>query len=164
LDNTIVIITADHGCEWNDNNQDTWGYCTNFNNCQIQVPFAIIAPKLYNDNLVKKVHNITTHYDFTPTLMKNFLGIQNEITDYSIGADLLSSNTSTNCHLVIQTGGYRYFSTDFMVGCIKNNEILTFNNKKIYFLDKFNQWIFNKNINTDYLNQALEYMTRFIKK
>jgi hypothetical protein len=40
-DNTIVIITADHGQEFNENKLNFWGHNGNFTKYQTQVPLII---------------------------------------------------------------------------------------------------------------------------
>jgi membrane-anchored protein YejM (alkaline phosphatase superfamily) len=160
LTNTIVIITADHGLEWDDNDQGNYGYMSNFTNSQIQVPLAIIYPQHDYFNKPAKEDKLTTHYDIVPTLMQNFLGITNNITDYSIGVDLLSGN-NTNSFMCTQKCQYGFFP---IFSIIEKNNILRINpNGSCNLLNKFNQIIFDK-INNNYLNQALEQMTRFIKK
>lgn len=46
LDNTLVIITGDHGQEMNDNKLNFWGHNSNFTDAQVNVPFAIFGPVL----------------------------------------------------------------------------------------------------------------------
>jgi membrane-anchored protein YejM (alkaline phosphatase superfamily) len=159
LTNTIVIITADHGLEWNDNNQGNWGYRSNFTNCQTQVPLAIIYPQSDYFNSYSKVTKLTTHYDIVPTLMQNFLGVTNNIADYSIGVDLLSNNITSS---ILCTQACQYGSLIFSI-IDKNNILRISPNGSCNLLNKFNQIIFDK-INNNYLNQALEQMTRFFKK
>ncbi len=159
LTNTIVIITADHGLEWDDNDQGNYGYMSNFTNSQIQVPLAIIYPQHDYFNKPAKEDKLTTHYDIVPTLMQNFLGVTNNIADYSIGVDLLSNNITSS---ILCTQACQYGSLIFSI-IDKNNILRISPNGSCNLLNKFNQIIFDK-INNNYLNQALEQMTRFFKK
>ncbi len=43
LENTLVIITCDHGQEINDNKFNFWGHNSNFTDAQVNVPFATLA-------------------------------------------------------------------------------------------------------------------------
>jgi len=89
LDNTIIIITSDHGEELNDNNDNYWGHNSNFTDIQIKVPFIFISP--YNSMIDDKWildNPLTTHEDITPTLLKNFLGAENDVIDFSTGKNL----------------------------------------------------------------------------
>jgi membrane-anchored protein YejM (alkaline phosphatase superfamily) len=161
LENTIVIITADHGCEWDDNNQGQWGYATNFTDCQVQVPFAIIIPKQFQQQLATQQDNLTTHYDVVPTLMKNFLGVSNDIADYSIGNDLFNINKIQEWSLATSFGQY----ASRPIAIIEKDKTLRISPSGIHdLIDNFNCLLFNKTVNQQYLDQALEYMTRFIKK
>jgi membrane-anchored protein YejM (alkaline phosphatase superfamily) len=161
LANTIVIITADHGCEWDDNNQGQWGYLSNFTDCQIQVPFAIILPKQFQGQLLNQQNNLTTHYDVVPTLMYNFLGVYNDITDYSIGNDLLHIDKTQEWSLAISIGQYGSYST----AIIEKNKTLQISPGGMYnLIDNLNCLLFNETVTQQYLNKALECMTRFIKK
>lgn len=83
---SIVIITADHGEEFNDNGQNYWGHNGNFTEAQTRVPMVVHWPGEGSD------HNtgISSHYDVTATLLPRMLGCRNPVTDYSIGQDLFA--------------------------------------------------------------------------
>lgn len=84
LDNTIIVITGDHGQEFNDNKKGYWQHGGNFSKYQIQVPMLI-----FDSSKAKKEYtHLTLHYDITPTLMSSVLGVKNPIGDYSCGQDL----------------------------------------------------------------------------
>ena len=83
-DNTIVVITSDHGMEFNDTNSNSWGSGTNYSTYQMHIPLIIGWP----DKPAKQWDKLTTHYDLIPTLMKDALGVQNDVRDYSSGFDL----------------------------------------------------------------------------
>jgi membrane-anchored protein YejM (alkaline phosphatase superfamily) len=158
INNTLIIITADHGCEFNDNNQNYWGYGNNFTDCQLKVPFAIIGPKFNETNTINK---LTTHYDLVPTLLKNFLGVNNISNDYSIGIDLLSANNDRDWSLAGSTSSYfNIFSTivakDLSIQWLATGKYWLVNNK--------NKLLKSTVVNQKYLDKAFEMMTRFIKK
>jgi hypothetical protein len=159
LANTIVIITADHGNEFNDNQQGEWGYGSNFTNCQIKVPFAIILPEEYKNKLTLATDSLTSHYDIVPTLMKNFLGVNNPIADYSVGNDLLNNDITKDWMLAGAMGGY-----SLSAAIVRKDYALKFMPSQYNLIDNFNQLIFNQDINTAYIKQALEYMSRFMIK
>jgi uncharacterized protein len=91
LDNTLVLITADHGNEFNDNHQGYWGHASNFTRFQTQIPLIIHWPG--QKPLVVK--HMTSHYDVVPTLLRRIFGLQNPTTDYSIGQSLFNKKTPT---------------------------------------------------------------------
>ncbi len=87
LKNTVVIITSDHGSEFNDTHQDLWGHASGFTRYQTQVPMVIYWP----GSKPKKIHHLTSHYDIVPLLMQRVLGCLNPIKDYSVGEPILQA-------------------------------------------------------------------------
>lgn len=84
LDDTIVVITSDHGEEFNDNKGNFWGHNSNFTDAQIKIPLVIHWP----GRLQQEISHLTTAYDITPTLMQEVLKCINNVSDYSIGNSL----------------------------------------------------------------------------
>lgn len=84
LDDTIVVITSDHGEEFNDNKGNFWGHNGNFTDAQIKVPLVIHWP----DKRHQEIDYLTTAYDITATLMLDALNCLNDVGDYSIGGSL----------------------------------------------------------------------------
>ena len=84
LNNTIVVISSDHGDEFNDNKLNFWGHGGNFTDAQIKVPLVIHWPgkKLAN------VEYVTSHLDLVPTLLPEVLGCSNPTQDYSVGTSI----------------------------------------------------------------------------
>lgn len=85
LDNTIVIITGDHGTEFNDTKHSYWSHASAYNRSQIQVPMIIHWP----GKTAKQFAYRTTHMDLAPTLMKTVLGCQANPSAYSVGHSLM---------------------------------------------------------------------------
>lgn len=90
LENTIVIITGDHGQEFNENKKNYWGHGSNYSNWQLQIPFVLYYPGI---EAGKEFRHMTTHYDITPTLMSRFFGVKNPTTDYSMGYDMMDTRS-----------------------------------------------------------------------
>lgn len=84
LQNTIVIITADHGEEFNESHQGYWGHAIAYTPWQIHTPMVVYwpgqSPHVY--------HHFTSHYDIVPTLMTEALGCTNSVADYSVGVPI----------------------------------------------------------------------------
>lgn len=95
-DQTLVMITGDHAQEYNENHKNYWGHNSNFTQYQIGVPLIVHQPGI--DTTVVYRHR-TTHYDFVPTLMHDYLGVQNPLEDYTAGR-LLSDTTPRLWHFV----------------------------------------------------------------
>lgn len=100
LENTLVILTSDHGEEFNDNNLGYWGHTSNFMPAQTHVPFVVHWPHQSGSN---QVNYYTSHYDLVPTIASHFLGVMNKVADYSLGIDLDSSEKRE----VILIGSYK---------------------------------------------------------
>lgn len=83
-DNTVVVITGDHGEEFNDLKQNYWGHNGNFSDYQLRTPFVLHWP----GKTPQKIAHTTSHEDLVPTLMRHALGCRNDSTDYSTGRDL----------------------------------------------------------------------------
>lgn len=84
LENSVVIITGDHGQEFNDNGQNYWGHASNFTRFQTAVPMSIYAPGLKPGVL----HHRTTHFDVMPTVLRDYLGCDTPFAAYSVGRPL----------------------------------------------------------------------------
>jgi len=86
LRQTAVIITADHGEEFDDNTLGFHGHGSAFDSYQVKVPMILLMPGSSPGISGKR----TSHYDIVPTLMTRVLGCTNPASDYSSGNDLLS--------------------------------------------------------------------------
>lgn len=84
LDNTVVVVTSDHGEEFNDSKLNYWGYNGNFSDAQIKIPLVISWPGMP----AKQISHRTTAYDVGATLLKRVLDVQNPVEDFSVGQDL----------------------------------------------------------------------------
>jgi membrane-anchored protein YejM (alkaline phosphatase superfamily) len=90
LDNTVVLITSDHGQEFNDNKLNYWGHNSNFSPWQTRVPLVIRWP----GKQARHIRHQTSHFDITPTLMHDVLGCNNDAQDYSSGKHLIDGKPS----------------------------------------------------------------------
>lgn len=85
--NTIVIVTSDHGQEFNENQMNYWGHGSNFTAHQTQVPFLMYWP----GQDAQQYSHKTSHLDVVPTLMQDLLQCANPIADYASGVHLKQS-------------------------------------------------------------------------
>jgi membrane-anchored protein YejM (alkaline phosphatase superfamily) len=88
INNTILIVTGDHGQEFNENKKNYWGHNGNYTKYQINIPTFIKIP----NKEPKQFNHWTSHYDIAPFIMENVLGSTNDIFDYSIGKNMLDTN------------------------------------------------------------------------
>jgi len=123
LDKTVVVITASHGIEFNENG--TWGSGNAMNRRQLQVPLIIHWP----GTPAQSINKLTDHADVMTTLMQRLLHVTTSPADYSQGEDLFAAKrrhnwvtTSDDGTLIITTpdqtlelesnGDYRAIDTD----------------------------------------------------
>jgi membrane-anchored protein YejM (alkaline phosphatase superfamily) len=86
MKSTVVIITADHGEEYDDNKLGFTGHGSSFSDYQLRVPLIVFWPGKSAGIIDKR----TSHYDIVPTLMKDVFGCSNQESDYSSGSNLFS--------------------------------------------------------------------------
>lgn len=151
LDNTVVIITSDHGEEFDDNHIGNFGHASNFTHYQTQTPLLIHWP----EKTTATFKYTTSHYDIAPTLLTNVLGCKNPARDYSIGHALLDKHQSN--HLLIHS--YTSF------GIVEPERITTiFPTGNYQITDLNGRSIPNAQLHLNVLKQTLDDMSRFIKK
>lgn len=92
LSNTVVIITSDHGQEFNDLKQNYWGHNSNFSAFQTKVPLIIHWPQKQPEQIA----SVTSHEDIVPSLLSEGLNCKNNISDYSTGYSLFDPTSWPN--------------------------------------------------------------------
>lgn len=155
LENTVVMITGDHAQELNDNKLNYWGHNSNFTNPQVQVPFAIFGPKASNDTIQWPTNNLSSHQDVVPTFMKNYLGVESNLADYSAGEDLLGAPLDREWVISSSYGGYAVVTDDTILEVKLSGDY--------QLVDKTNRELKGQGINYKQLNEALEQVSRFSK-
>lgn len=151
FDNTVFIITGDHGQEMNDNKLNFWGHNSNFSDAQTKVPFIMITP---DGKAPLSKTMMTSHQDVAPTLLKNYLGVDSKSSDYSLGIDILNNDTQRQ---------WVFASSYNTYAIIDDKSILEVNSLGQYQqLDKTNRPSETIKINYKNLQQALSDMKYFI--
>lgn len=93
LENTWVIITGDHGEEFNENKAGFWGHGSNFTRWQTQTPLLVRAPNTYRRaqqaGAQAELH-LSTHQDIAPTILQEVLGCTTPAAAYSNGENLFN--------------------------------------------------------------------------
>jgi membrane-anchored protein YejM (alkaline phosphatase superfamily) len=87
LESSIVVITGDHGQEFNDTGRNYWGHGSNFTRYQIGVPLIVRKPGAPPG----VVRHRTSHFDVAPTLMRDALGCSTPLESYSVGRPLFEA-------------------------------------------------------------------------
>ncbi|MQX52733.1 DUF3413 domain-containing protein [Alcanivorax sediminis] len=108
LDNTVVVITGDHGEEFMENGR--WGHNSEFHHEQIHVPLVVAVP----GREPAVVTRPTSHLDVMPTLLP-LLGVINPATDYSIGTSLFAARRDQPYRLVASWDALAYVGSGYKV-------------------------------------------------
>lgn len=87
LENTIIVVTGDHGQEFNDTGRNYWGHGSNFSRYQTGVPLIMYAPGLAPGEVSYR----TTHFDVAPTLLADHLGCTGPLSAYTVGRSLFDA-------------------------------------------------------------------------
>jgi len=85
-ENTVVVITSDHGEEFNENGLGFRGHGSSYSRYQLRTPFLVRWPGRPPGTVERR----TSHHDVAPTLLTEVLGCTNPPSDYSSGKDLFS--------------------------------------------------------------------------
>lgn len=107
LDDTIVVVTGDHGEEFMENGR--WGHNSEFHNEQVHVPLVLALP----GHAPGVVERPTSHLDVVPTLLP-MLGVNNPASDYSVGRSLQAPK-SEPYRLVASWDALAYVGPDYKV-------------------------------------------------
>lgn len=83
-ENTVILISSDHGEEFNENGDGLQGHGSGYSRYQLGVPMLVAWPGMQPQVFSHR----TSHYDIAPTLMRRLLGCSNAFSDYSSGNDL----------------------------------------------------------------------------
>ena len=81
IENTLIIITGDHGEEFMERGR--WGHNSAFTDWQVRTPMIVSIP----NTSPRSIDQRTSHMDVCSTVLSR-LGVQNSVKDYSLGRDL----------------------------------------------------------------------------
>jgi len=83
-DNTVVLISSDHGAEFNENGDGVKGHGSGYSDYQLKVPMLLAWPGIEPQVVTRR----TSHYDVAATLVRRLFGCSNPYADYASGNDL----------------------------------------------------------------------------
>lgn len=125
LDKTIVILTSNHGTEFNETKTRSWGSNSNYSQYQLRVPMVIHWP----GKLAANYDHMTSHLDLSVTLMQDLSGVSTNAKHYSSGRNLFSESkrrwvlagdtrevaliTDKDTTVVDKFGNYRLYDNDY---------------------------------------------------
>ncbi|MEE4218048.1 MAG: DUF3413 domain-containing protein [Xanthomonadales bacterium] len=84
-DDTVVLITADHGEEFAESGPGLERHGSGFTRYQLVTPMIVAWPGRSRGVVLQ---HRTSHYDVVPTLMQEFFSCGNPPSDYSVGQNL----------------------------------------------------------------------------
>lgn len=89
LKNTIIIITADHGEQHNDQHMNYWSHASAYTPYQLHIPMLVYWPGIHPQHR----DYFVTNFDVVPTLLQHVLNCKNPVRDYSVGKSLFSNGS-----------------------------------------------------------------------
>ena len=87
-DRTVVVITSDHGVEFNENGLGFTGHSTAYSELQLHTPLLIRWP----GRSPGRISHRTSHFDLAPTLLTGVFGCTNPPSDYASGQNLFADH------------------------------------------------------------------------
>ena len=107
MENTVIVVTTDHGEAFNDTHDNTWGHGSTYTQYQTRVPLILHLPGRAPETVTRR----TAHIDLVPTLMEEVFGCTSEPSLYSNGRNLFDPTDEIR-PLVIGS----YFNHAFVIG------------------------------------------------
>ncbi len=125
MDNTVIIITSNHGTEFNETRTNSWGANSNYSRYQLQVPMIIHWP----GKLTNRYQHQTSHLDLSATLLQDLLGVASNPNDFGSGRNLFDESprkwilagdtreialiTSQQTTVIDKFGNYKLYDQDY---------------------------------------------------
>ncbi|MSP54474.1 MAG: DUF3413 domain-containing protein [Myxococcales bacterium] len=87
LEDTIVVLTGDHGESFNERRVNDWGHGLDFGALQTNVPLVVHWP----GQAAAEWAHVTQHVDIAATLLRDALGCENPLLDYTTGIGIFDT-------------------------------------------------------------------------
>ncbi|CAM3192981.1 DUF3413 domain-containing protein [Vibrio neptunius] len=150
-DSTVIVITSNHGTEFNETKTNSWGSNSNYSQYQLAVPMIIHWP----GKVAGQYDHRTSHLDLSVTLLQDLLGVSSNPSDFSSGQNLFDERSRK----WILAGGTR----ELALITNKNTTVIDkFGNYKLY--DSSYQRLHDENPTLPVLMQGLTELQRFYVK
>jgi membrane-anchored protein YejM (alkaline phosphatase superfamily) len=152
-ENTIVVITADHGESFNDHHNNHLGHTNSFSATELHVPMIIHWP----GKEAQTFEHFTSHYDLAPTFLKE-LGLYNDSSKtYMVGDSLFVPHQDSRELMIV--GSY------FYMGAIKQDKYYIFSpDGEILTYDMDEKLLLSDKISLKDLTASMHKMTQYYKK
>jgi len=149
LDRTVILITSDHGMEFDDAGLGFVGHGTAYSEYQMHTPMVVRWP----GRSPGRINRRTSHNDVAPTLMTELFGCTNPPSDYSSGHSLFSNREWT----WLIAASY----VDFAV--IEPNRVIVVLPGGYEIRDRHYRLVPNPTLPRDALHAAMREMSRFYR-
>jgi len=106
LDDTVIVLTTDHGEAFNDNRSNSWGHGSSYTQYQIRVPLILHLP----GREPRRIERRTCHIDLPGTLLQEIFGCTTDDSLYTNGRNLFTGEDTVR-PLVIGS----YFNHAFVI-------------------------------------------------
>ena len=152
LERTMIVITGDHGQEFNENKRNYWGHSSNYSKAQVGTPLVVYYP-----GIKPEVRNYrTTHYDIVPTVLHKVLGVKNPPGDYSMG-HMLDDRCSRNWQYVGKVLDWAFIIDDDIIVEKQGTGVVD-------IFDKRMKPLYDYQLDHLKLKEALANLSKFNKK
>ncbi|RUR33858.1 DUF229 domain-containing protein, partial [Vreelandella andesensis] len=111
LENTVVVITSDHGESFNEHGKNYWGHGSNYTPEQVQVPLVMHLPRHPGGKITRRSH----HADIAPTLLEEVLGCEIAPQRYTLGHNLLDPEVKREWMLSGSYMGYGILMPEYQI-------------------------------------------------
>ena len=149
LERTVIVVTSDHGMEFDENSLGFDGHGTAFTGSQLRTPLLIRWP----GRPPGRVDRRTSHFDVSPTLVTGLFNCANPPSDYASGHDLF---TDAQWDWLIATD-----YTDYAL--IEPDRVTVVLQDAYEIRDRNYRLVPNPTLPRDGLRAALREMSRFYK-
>lgn len=121
LEDTIVIITSDHGQEFNETAENYWGHNSNFSDYQVRVPLLVYWPNKKPGEFAYQ----TSHEDIVPTLLQDAFQCSGPAANYSTGSSLFDPENTARPLLLVNWSKQALLTTDriYHFGGLENGQV-----------------------------------------
>lgn len=124
-ESTVIVLTSNHGTEFNETNTNSWGANSNYSSYQLKVPMIIHWP----GKVATQYQHRTSHLDMSVTLMQDLLGTSSNPADFSSGRNLFDESprkwilagdsrelaliTTKNTTVIDKFGNYKLYDSNY---------------------------------------------------
>ena len=149
LERTVVIVTSDHGMEFDEAGLGFTGHGTAYSQLQLHVPLVVRWP----DRRPGRVTRRTSHNDVVPTLLTEVFGCANPPADYASGHSLFSD----------RQWSWLIGASHHDVALIEPERVTIFRPNGYEIRDRGYRLLQNPKLPRENLSAALEEMRRFYR-